>query len=110
MFHKRYGHGCCHLKEKIYVFGGETDAFKPVSSAEMFDPSTYQWNVLASMTKPSIWLSVASCESKLYVWGIRPSGSTHDENVEIYDPKNDEWRIGAPIVEGRVGYKIFLVS
>ena len=93
---------------RVLVAGGETNqggADRSLASAELYDPATETWNLVASMNLAR-WGHTATLlpNGQVLVVGGETSqnGSAHTlASAEIYDPGTNRWRMVAPPALGR---------
>jgi hypothetical protein len=74
---------------RVLVAGGHTGSDAVTASAEIFDPSTDKWTMVASMTVPraSACSALLPSGKVLVAGGAGAVGNT----AEIYDPATDTW-------------------
>lgn len=95
---------------KLYVFGGyyiTNPDYQPTAQAEVFDPTTNAWTVLAPMPAPETHMGVATDGTYIYVAG----GYTYNEqttyqtfatqNVFQYDIATNTWANYVALPEAR---------
>ena len=83
--------------------------FVPISTVEVYDPTTDTWMTATDMPTPRGWLSASVVSDKIYVIGGAPSGFPINQGglaslstVEAYDSVTDTWekRSDMPTVRG----------
>lgn len=95
---------------KLYVFGGyyiTNPDYQPTAQAEVFDPTTNVWSLLAPMPAPETHMGVATDGTYIYVAG----GYTYNEqttyqtfatqNVFQYDIATNTWTSYVPLPAAR---------
>ncbi len=116
----RHHAGIAAYNGKLYVIGGFTKSlfsiWKPVDTVYRFDPTTAEWEELASMPTARGALGVAVLDGRLYAIGGF-DGTTNPSAVEIYDPTANSWAATTPIPTPRdhlavltVGMKIYAIG
>jgi hypothetical protein len=93
---------------KVLLAGGvSSTTFEPISDAEIYDPATKKWSVVASMKKkrgkPE---SVTLLTGKVLVAG----GGGDDTSAELYDPIADTWTLTPPMTGGHSFCSMLLLT
>ena len=76
------------LDGKIYFVGGANDSGEK-NIAERYDPTTNQWETLATMTSARYGVAAAVLNGRLYA-----IGGIGLPSVEIFDPQTGQWSAG----------------
>jgi N-acetylneuraminic acid mutarotase len=98
----RSGAAAVVLRRKIYVCGGLLSNSEHTNLAEVYDPSSNQWQYINSMREHRYRPGAAVLNEKIFVCGgqdERP-GKYH-ESVECYSPETDQWTIITELICGR---------
>ena len=90
------------MNGKIYVAGGikKENGFFPavLSTCEVYNPSTNEWQILPSLNKPRHSASMVCFKGALYVVGGSKSPSKSTElSVEMYDSDQNKWQVESAI-------------
>lgn len=98
----RYGSASTTLTDgRILVAGGLINA-NPISSAEIFNPSTASWSIV-----PSMKLARASFSLTLVSNGVLAAGSYSrlgtTNSTELFHPGNSTWSVAEPMNKSRGG-------
>lgn len=84
----RYGCASVTIGNKIYVFGGFTNAVQ--ATTYVFDPSNLTWTRLADMPAGRYYTTAVAIGGKAYIYGGL-NGSTPQSTVFEYNPSTDTW-------------------
>ncbi|MBI4652573.1 S8 family serine peptidase [Candidatus Desantisbacteria bacterium] len=102
-------HGAGVIEDKIYVFGGINNNSVFLNSAEVYNPSTNKWTLIASMNFTRYDFGNAVVDGKLYAFGGNYMSSMDPpylDNLEVYDPKTNKWEINKKLLnKARQGVK-----
>ncbi|CAF2802313.1 unnamed protein product [Rotaria sp. Silwood2] len=98
----RSGSAAVVLKRKIYVCGGLQSNTENTNLAEVYDPTTNQWQFIAPMREHRYRPGAAVVNEKIYVCGGQDEqpGKYH-ESVECYSIETDQWTIITELICGR---------
>ncbi|CAF1499619.1 unnamed protein product [Rotaria magnacalcarata] len=98
----RSGSTAVVLRRKIYVCGGLQSNTENTNLAEVYDPTTNQWQFIAPMREHRYRPGAAVVNEKIYVCGGQDEqpGKYH-ESVECYSMENDQWTIITELICGR---------
>ncbi|MBS1812803.1 MAG: M36 family metallopeptidase [Acidobacteria bacterium] len=92
----RYAHEAAFIDGKLYVAGG-TGVAGGLSSGEVYDPATQQWNNIASLNRPRGFAASTpfkDAQGNAYwfvVGGQDTSTVTTIGTAELYDVRNNRW-------------------
>ncbi len=94
---------------RVLVVGGGTVAapsFAATASAEIYDPATNSWSMVAPMSRPrTLQTATLLNDGEVLVAGgataYTGSLGTVTASAEIYDPRADAWRAAAPMSAAR---------
>ena len=100
---------------QVYSVGGEPFlGDTSVSDAYTYQPSSGQWNQIASLPQPLIWSSAAFTGGKLYVVGggiIRSSSmGILSSALYVYDPSSGTWSEGASLPADVLGANVAVLD
>ena len=84
----RSGLTAATINGKIYATGGYilSGGVQSKSSAEVFDPATNSWSMVAAMPVTKLGISSAVVQEKLYIFG-----NENTANVLVYDITSNSW-------------------
>ena len=113
MNHVRYGAALSVVNGEIYAMGGtgwariqgQPDPY--LSSVEVFNPKTNQWQERTEMPAPKAWHTASVIDGKIYlIGGYFREGKEYKNlsRVEIYDPATDHWIQASDMPIGRSGH------
>ncbi|CAF1122481.1 unnamed protein product [Adineta steineri] len=90
------------LRRKIYVCGGLQSNTENTNLAEVYDPTTNQWQFIAPMREHRYRPGAAIVNEKIFVCGGQDEqpGKYH-ESVECYCPETDQWTLVTELICGR---------
>src|SRR5262249_46980841 len=77
------------LDGKVLVLGGESDAGKGLTSAEMYDPVTGTWTATGNMLRPPTFPA----------WAVLLHDGTVLAGDAVYDPASGTWTATNPLVQ-----------
>jgi len=105
------------VDDKIYAIGGwgmnnvsGIPDFSPISSTEVYDPSTDTWTVIAPMPIALAWrFQTEVINGKIYAIGDDPDG-TCTSTTEVYDPSTDTWTILASMPTAREAFQTEVIN
>lgn len=93
----RHHHMTATYENKVYVFGGGDENWRPTRTAWVYLPTTNRWRHLAAMPEPRYAGSAVVHDHHIYlVAGEGPTG-----RLLRYDPKVDRWLALAPTDQRR---------
>jgi N-acetylneuraminic acid mutarotase len=103
--------GLAALGGKLYAVGGVNgDPYAGaaggtnfLSSAEVYDPSTNSWELIASMDISRASLGLAALGGKLYAVGGYNAGQQQASDGRVYDPITNNWEPIASMHVSRTG-------
>jgi N-acetylneuraminic acid mutarotase len=86
----------------IYVPGGYTDGNmkEPTNKMEVFDTTTNNWSIKASLPTPLSGYGLVAFEGQLFVFGGW-DGKQYRNTVYSYDPTSDSWQERTPMPTAR---------
>lgn len=108
MFTPRSGVQALSLDDKLYVFGGN-DGLRRQTSAEVYDPQTYNWSILPSMRVPRSNFACVAVEGVIFIIGGF-NGQTTISDVECYYPNKKLWYDMWPMTMTRSALTACVVS
>lgn len=81
------------MNDKIYVAGGIRTRHRSglLDSCEVYDPSTDEWHLIASLCEPRHSASMVCFNGALYVIGGLKF-TDRELSVEVFDSETNEWR------------------
>ncbi|MPM14219.1 N-acetylneuraminate epimerase [bioreactor metagenome] len=95
------------INGKIYVLGGYSGSahnsdMKPLSSTEVYDPSTDTWTTLPPLITPRCFFQTEVIDGKIYALGgwnvnVWDSEGKTLSSIEVYDPSTNTWTTLAPM-------------
>ena len=104
---KIYASAAAVLEGKLYVMGGaeEDGDDGELSSVARYDPSTKEWEEVASMSTARRYPTAVVVDGVLHVMGGWAEDCDYLSSVERYDPESDAWVTvaGMALIEGGVG-------
>lgn len=93
------------LGDKIYLIGGLRNGWEPISTVEVYDPSSKRWTRKAGMPTSRYGHSVSEVNGKIYaIGGETIVGPKVLSVVEEYDPEKNEWTRKADMPTPRSGH------
>jgi hypothetical protein len=100
--------GACALANNGFlVVGGRTGQDVPVASAEVYNPATNQWSVVAPMTAGARSHTTASLLNDgrvLVAGGLGEGAQQMLDTAQVYDPVTNQWSDAAPLNVGRFSH------
>src|SRR5262245_50256788 len=84
------------LDRRVLVSGGFDNAGNPVSAAELFNPATGLWTLVAGNVNPRMdHAAVRLLDGRVLVVGGAASLASCSpvETAEVYDPATDKWSL-----------------
>ena len=100
---------------RVLVVGGQDREFKPLASAELYDPQTGTWNTTGSMSVPRRdHNTVLLPDGRVLAMGGLDEDRKGLSSAEVYDPQTGEWspvpnmtvarrgHAALPLADGRV--------
>ncbi|MEN8203382.1 MAG: kelch repeat-containing protein [Bacteroidota bacterium] len=103
----RWGHGICHVDEKIYVIGGAWGwpVKKMYETMEVYDIGTDTWTTKEATSTPRWMLSCCVVDGKIYaIGGYDEENEKSLSIVEEYDPETDTWTTKSSMATTRWGF------
>ena len=97
----RWGHASAVYNDRIYVFGGRSNA-DVLAGVEIYDPALDAWTAGAEMPTAR-WSATAYAreDSILVIGGYLANGSVF-MTLEAYHPDSDSWTVYDPADSGRI--------
>ena len=84
------------MNGKIYVAGGlqkNGPFYTVLNSCEVYNPSTGEWQLMPTLSKPRYFASMVCFKAALYVvGGVRDRSKTRELSVEMFDSGTNEWK------------------
>ncbi|ODS41139.1 MAG: hypothetical protein A7315_02135 [Candidatus Altiarchaeales archaeon WOR_SM1_79] len=87
----RLGLGTALVDGKIYAIGGLRTEIQPLSTVEVYDPTTNTWTEKTHMPTARGTFGCAVVDGKIYAIGGGVTGSYNLSTVQMYDPATDTW-------------------
>lgn len=95
---------------KLYVIGGQSQAFAESGIVEVYDPATDTWSSGSAMPTPRQLLSAGVLNGKIYVAGGQTATNNALDTVEVYDPSTDSWTSSTSMLTARNGLATAVVG
>ena len=106
---------------EIYAMGGtgwpmiQNQPGPYLSSVEVFNPKTNQWQEKAEMSTPKTEHTASVIDGKIYVMGgyiqeDRESKIKYLSTIEIYDPATDQWTQEPDMLIGKSGHETEVID
>jgi N-acetylneuraminic acid mutarotase len=86
--------------KKLSTLFTESHSFFSIKSAEVYDPSTNSWTLVAPLCHPRSGVGAATIGNHIYALGGY-DGQDHLSSVEKYDTESDEWEVVGQMVHKR---------
>ena len=90
------------MNDKIYVAGGIQmieQRCRLLNTCEVYDPSTNEWHLIASLCEPRHSASMVCFNRALYVIG-GVKFTDRELSVEVFDSETNEWKVRSTIPVG----------
>ena len=90
------------MNDKIYVAGGIQmieQRCRLLNTCEVYDPSTNEWHLIASLCEPRHSASMVCFNGALYVIGGLKF-TDRELSVEVFDSETNEWKVRSTIPVG----------
>ena len=90
------------MNDKIYVAGGIQmieQRCRLLNTCEVYDPSTNEWHLIASLCEPRHSASMVCFNGALYVIG-GVKFTDRELSVEVFDSETNEWKVRSTIPVG----------
>lgn len=100
--------GVCTFMNKLWAVGG-SDSWNCLGHAEIYDPTSDQWNFTSNLLTSRRGCGLAEFKGKLYCVG--GSDGTHSlSSTEIYDEDTKSWVLGPNLTTPRANVSVIVVQ